>query len=101
VRGASPHRENTRAALRTHSPRIGESSFIGFGLFAYAVAKRLTGSVAQGATELASTVQPGRFAAGSAYFTGRHGEEKGAEAPESAELEQLEGEIAARKAERK
>jgi hypothetical protein len=77
--------------------------FIGFGLFAYAVAKRLTGSVAKGATELASTVQPGSFAAGSAYFTGKHGEaeEKGAEAPKSPELAKLENEIAARKGEKK
>jgi hypothetical protein len=75
--------------------------FIGFGLFAYAIAKRLSGQVAQGATELASTVQPGSFAAGSAYFTGKHGDEKGAEAPRSAELEKLESEIAARKAEKK
>ena len=71
--------------------------FIGFGLFVYAVAKRLTGGVAKGATELASTVQPGSFAAGSAYFTGKEGEGKGAEAPKSPELEKLEKEIAARK----
>ncbi len=76
--------------------------FIGFGLFAYAIAKRLTGSVAQGATELASTVQPGSFAAGSAYFTGKEGEaKKGPEAPKSPELEKLEKEIAARKGEKK
>ena len=75
--------------------------FIGFGLFAYAIAKRLTGSVAKGATELASTVQPGSFAAGSAYFTGKEGEAKGAEAPKSAELAKLEKEIAARKGEKK
>jgi len=75
--------------------------FIGFGLFAYAIAKRLTGSVAKGATELASTVQPGNFAAGAAYFTGKEGEAKGAEAPKSAELAKLEKEIAARKAEKK
>ena len=75
--------------------------FIGFGLFVWAVAKRLTGSVAQGATELASTVQPGSFAAGSAYFTGKEGAEKGAEAPRSAEMEKLEKEIAERKGEKK
>jgi hypothetical protein len=75
--------------------------FIGFGLFAYAIAKRLTGSVAKGATELASTVQPGSFAAGAAYFTGKEGEEKKGEAPKSAELEKLEKEIAARKGEPK
>jgi hypothetical protein len=75
--------------------------FIGFGLFAYAVAKRLTGKVAQGATELASTVQPGSFAVGSAYLTGKEGEEKKGAAPKSAELEKLEGEIAARMGEKK
>jgi hypothetical protein len=72
--------------------------FIGFGLFAYAIAKRLTGSVAQGATELASTVQPGSFAAGAAYFTGKEGEAKAGEAPKSPALEKLEKEIADRKA---
>jgi hypothetical protein len=71
--------------------------FIGFGLFVWAIAKRITGSVAQGATELASTVQPGSFAAGSAYFTGKEGEEKGGEAPKSPEMEKLEKEIAERK----
>jgi hypothetical protein len=77
--------------------------FIGFALFAYAVAKKLAGSVSQGATELASTVQPGSFAAGSAYFTGKPGEEKepAPGAPKSPELEQLEREIAERKGEQK
>jgi hypothetical protein len=76
--------------------------FIGFGLFAYAVAKKLASLVTKSATELASTVQPGGFATGSAYFTGKEGDEKGgAEAPESAELEQLEREIAERKGEQK
>ena len=73
---------------------------IGFGLLAYAAAKKVTGGVAKGATELASTVQPGQFAAGAAYFTGKPGEEKrdekagGAASPE---LEQIAKEIAARK----
>ncbi len=75
--------------------------FIGFALFAYAVARKIAGAVGQGTTELAATVQPGRFAAGSAYFTGKPGEEEkkkeGAEAPKSPELEKLEKEIAARK----
>jgi hypothetical protein len=77
--------------------------FIGFGLFAYAVAKKLAGGVTKGATELASTVQPGSFAAGSAYFTGKPGEEKEAAdgAPKSPELEKLEREIAGRKGEQK
>jgi hypothetical protein len=77
--------------------------FIGFALFAYAVAKKLAGTFTKGATELASTVQPGSFAAGSAYFTGKPGEEKegAAGAPKSAELEKLEAEIAERKGEQK
>ncbi len=75
--------------------------FIGFGLVAYALAKKIAGGVTQSATELASTVQPGSFAAGSAYFTGKSEEKKeGAEAPKSAELEKLEREISERKSER-
>jgi hypothetical protein len=72
---------------------------IGFALFAYAIAKKLAATFTRGATELASTVQPGNFAAGSAYFTGKPGEEKerAPEAPKSAELEKLEREIAERK----
>ena len=76
--------------------------FIGFGLFAYAIAKKIAASVTRGATELASTVQPGGFAAGSAYFTGKPEEKEGAaEAPKSTELEKLEREIAERKGEQK
>jgi hypothetical protein len=72
--------------------------FIGFALFAYAIVRKVTGGVKQGATELAATVQPGSFAAGSAYFTGKPGEEeKKAEGAGSPELERLEKEIAARK----
>jgi len=71
---------------------------IGFALFGYAVVRKLAGAFTQGATELASTVQPGSFAAGAAYFTGKPEEKKdGAEAPPSAQLEKLEQEIAARK----
>jgi len=67
-------------------------------LFAYAIVRKVTGGVKQGATELAATVQPGSFAAGSAYFTGKPGEEeKKAEGAGSPELERLEKEIAARK----
>ncbi len=71
---------------------------IGFALLAYAAAKKVTGGVKQGATELAATVQPGHFATGAAYFTGKEGEEKkeGA-AAKSPELEKIEKEIAARK----
>jgi hypothetical protein len=75
---------------------------IGFGLFAHAVARKLAGAFTRGATELASTVQPGHFAPGSAYFTGKPGEEKkGAGDAKSAELEQLEKEIAERKGDQK
>ncbi len=71
---------------------------IGFALFGYAMTRKLASAFTQGATELASTVQPGQFAAGSAYFTDKPGEkQEGEEAPKSAELEKLEKEIAARK----
>jgi hypothetical protein len=70
---------------------------IGFGLLAYALAKRLASAFTRGATELASTVQPGGFAAGNAYFTGKPGEEKReGEAPASSTLDELEKEIAER-----
>jgi hypothetical protein len=72
--------------------------FIGFALFAYAIAKKVSGAVTRGTTDLAATVQPGSFAAGSAYFTGKPGEEgKKGEAPKSAELDALEKEISSRK----
>jgi hypothetical protein len=75
---------------------------VGFALFAYAIAKKLAASVTRGTTELAATVHPGSFAAGSAYFTGKRDEKKdAAEAPRSAELEKLEREIAERKGESK
>ncbi len=74
---------------------------IGFGLFAYAIAKKVTGGVKKSATELASTIQPGQFAAGEAYFTGKPGEEKKGEAPKTPEIEQIELEIEARKVEKK
>jgi hypothetical protein len=76
---------------------------IGFGLFAYAIAKKVTGGVKRGATDLAATVQPGQFAAGSAYFTGKPGEEKdgkAAEAAKSPAIAKLEEEIEARKTEK-
>jgi hypothetical protein len=60
--------------------------------------RKLASAFTQGATELASTVQPGSFAPGAAYFTGKPEEKKdGSEAPPSAQLESLEKEIAARK----
>ncbi len=78
---------------------------IGFGLFGYAIVKRITGGVKQGATELASTVAPGGFAMGEAHFTGKPGEEKPGEKPAEsaaqAEIEKLAKEIEARKGERK
>ena len=76
---------------------------IGFALVAYAMAKKLAGVFTQGATELAATVQPGNFAPGSAYFTGKPEEKKegAAEAAQGAELEKLEREIAERKSEKK
>src|SRR5512140_898850 len=70
---------------------------IGFALFAYAIVKKVTGGVKQGATELASTMAPGNFATGEAHFTGKPGEEKKGEAPQSAESTELEKEIEARK----
>jgi hypothetical protein len=71
---------------------------IGFALFGYAIVRKAAGAFTQGATELASTVQPGSFAPGAAYFTGKPEEKKeGEAAAQSAELEQLEKEIAARK----
>jgi hypothetical protein len=74
--------------------------FIGFALLAYAVAKKIKGGVKQSATELAATVQPGSFAAGSAYFTGKPGEEeKKPQGATSPELDRLEKEIASRKVE--
>ncbi len=77
---------------------------IGFALFAYAIVKKVTGSVTQGATELASTIQPGQFAAGEAYFAGKPEEEKKGEgavdAAKSPEIEKLEKEIADRKGEK-
>ncbi len=78
--------------------------FIGFALFAYAIAKKLTGGVKQSATELASTMQPGAFAPGAAAFTGKPGEEekkKDGEAAKRPELDELEKEIAERKGEHK
>jgi hypothetical protein len=94
------------AALFVIVPLLGATflmflPFIGFGLFAYAIAKKLAASLGKGATELASTVQPGGFATGSAYFTGKEGEKKAGEAPANPELEKLEREIADRKGEQK
>ena len=74
--------------------------FIGFGLFAYAIAKRIGGGIRRGATELASTVHPG-MVPGEAYLTGKAGEEKKEEkgaAPSAPEaIEKLEKEVAGRR----
>lgn len=72
--------------------------FIGFGLFAYAIAKRIAGLVGRGATELASTVHPG-MVPGEAYLTGKAGEEKEAGAAPAAPeaIEKLEKEVAGRR----
>ena len=77
--------------------------FIGFALFGYAIVKKVTGGVKQGATELASTMTPGGFATGEAHFTGKPGEEKHGEGEAKAqkEIEQLAKEIEARKADKK
>jgi hypothetical protein len=71
--------------------------FIGFALIAYAIAKKIAGAVGRSTTELAATVQPGGFAPGSAYFTGKPGEEKKGEAAKDEKLDALEKEIASRK----
>jgi hypothetical protein len=71
---------------------------IGFALFGYAIVRKAASAFTQGATELASTVQPGSFAPGAAYFTGKPEEKReGEQAPQSAELQKIEQEIAARK----
>jgi hypothetical protein len=76
---------------------------IGFALFGYAIAKKVAGFAKRSATELASTVAPGGFATGEAYFTGKvgeekPGEEKAGEAKAQEEIERLAKEIEARKA---
>jgi hypothetical protein len=75
--------------------------FVGFALFAYAIAKKVTGGVKQTAAELASTVAPGGFAAGEAHFGGKPGEEKReGESVAQAEIEKLAKEIEERKSQR-
>ena len=64
---------------------------IGFVLFAKAVALRLTGHVAEGASSLAANIAPG-VATGAAYMTGHKDEEKPA-GKVTPELEKLEKEI--------
>jgi hypothetical protein len=64
---------------------------IGFVLFAQAIALKLTGRVAEGASALAATVVPDH-ATGAAYMTGQKEGEKAAEAP-APELDKLEQEL--------
>ncbi len=72
---------------------------IGFVMLAHALAKKAASLVTGGATDLAATVQPGTFAAGNAYFTGKPDEKKegAAEGTTGGELKKLEEEIARRK----
>ena len=75
---------------------------IGFALFGYAIVKKVSAMMKQGATELASTVAPGGFATGEAHFTGKPGEEKEEKGGEGepnaqAEIEHLAKEIEERK----
>jgi len=72
---------------------------IGFGLFALAAFRKVTGGMKKGAEELASTVSPG-WTPGEAHMTGKPSEEKGDEKTTPG-LEKLEKEIEARKGERK
>jgi hypothetical protein len=72
---------------------------IGFGLFGYAVVKKISGAMKRSATELASTVAPGGFATGEAHFTGKPGEERKGEGEgkAQAEIEHLAKEIEEKK----
>jgi hypothetical protein len=72
---------------------------IGFGLFGYAIVRRVSGGVKESAKELASTVSPG-WTPGEAHPTGKPGEEKAGEKATPG-IEKLEKEIEARKNERK
>ena len=64
---------------------------IGFALFGKAIAMRVTGQVAEGASSLAANIAPD-LATGAAYMTGHKDEEKPAEKV-SPELEKLQKEI--------
>jgi hypothetical protein len=64
---------------------------IGFALFGKAVALRLTGHVAEGATSLAANIAPD-LATGAAYMTG-HKDEAKPEEKVTPELEKLQKEI--------
>ena len=67
--------------------------FIGFGLTAYAIGKKLGLHAKEGAKELAATMSPG-LVAGEAHLTGKPAEtEEGAAAEAGAEVEALAKEI--------
>jgi hypothetical protein len=68
---------------------------IGFALFGKAVAMRLTGHVAEGASSLAATVAPD-LATGAAYMAGHKEEEKAADKL-TPEIEKLEQELKAKR----
>ena len=66
---------------------------VGFGLFALAIARRLSGGMRKSADELASTLTPG-WRPGEAHFTGKPGAElPSAESKVTREIEDLEREI--------
>jgi hypothetical protein len=64
---------------------------IGFALFGQAAVMKLTGKVAEGASDLAATVAP-NLATGAAYLAGQEGKEKPA-TEVSPEIEKLEKEL--------
>jgi len=71
--------------------------FIGFGLTAYAIGKRLGGHAKEGAKEIAATMSPG-LVAGEAHLTGKPTEtEEAAAAEAGAEVEALAKEIEAKR----
>ncbi len=69
---------------------------IGFGLFAYAIVKKVTGGVKKGAEDLAATMTPG-WTPGEAHLTGKPGEEKPAGGKESPAIEKLAKELEEKK----
>jgi hypothetical protein len=70
--------------------------FIGFALLGHAIVKRVTGGVKETATDLAATMTPG-WRPGEAHLTGKPSEEKAGEGKATAEVTELEKEIAARR----
>jgi hypothetical protein len=75
--------------------------FIGFGLTAYAITKKLGGSAREGAREIAATMSPG-LVPGEAHLTGKRAETDAADAAEAgAEVEALAKEIEEKRAAKK